>query len=59
MTVRLKQRLPFLAEHSIEASAAVVHLSNLVYYGPDGTPQQLGDAKRLLIGFCAPPRAGR
>ncbi|WP_223649305.1 putative porin [Hymenobacter psoromatis] len=52
LTVRLKQRLPFLAEHSIEASAAVVNLTNLVYYGPDGTPQQLTGNQQLLIGFA-------
>ena len=55
LTVRLKQRLPFLAEHSIEASAAFVNLTNLVYYGLDGTPRQLtGDQakQQLLIGFA-------
>jgi len=52
LTVRLKQRLPLLADHSIELSAAGVNLTNLVYYGPSGTPQQLGSSKRVLIGFA-------
>lgn len=52
LTVRLKQRLPLLADHSIELSAAGVRLTNLVYYGPAGTPQQLGGSQQLLIGFA-------
>lgn len=52
LTVRLKQRLPLLADHSIELSAAGVNLTNLVYYGPAGTPQQLSGSQRLLIGFA-------
>ncbi len=51
LTVRLKQRLPFLAEHSIEASAAVVNLTDLVYYNQAGVPAQLSASKQLLIGF--------
>jgi hypothetical protein len=68
LTVRLQQRLPFLADHTLEASAAVVNITNLLYYGynpaggPDSTqlsplggPMQLtGDNsnKQLLIGFA-------
>jgi hypothetical protein len=57
LTVRLQQRLPFLADHTLEASAAVVSLTNLLYYGHlpylnkiDG-PMQLSASKQLLIGF--------
>ena len=52
LTVRLKQRLPLLADHSLELSAAAVNLANLVYYGPTGEPRQLGSSQRLLIGFA-------
>jgi hypothetical protein len=68
LTVRLQQRLPFLADHTLEASAAVVNITNLLYYGSDSTivpsptqvsplrgPMQLmGDNsnKQLLIGFA-------
>ncbi len=55
LTIRLQQRLPFLQEHSIEASAAVVNLTNLVYYNQQGVPDQLSgdDAnKQLVIGFA-------
>lgn len=64
LTVRLQQRLPFLADHRLEASVAVVNITNLVYYGADpvssnasaylsplGGPQQLAASKQLLIGF--------
>ena len=52
LTARLKQRLPFLAEHSIELSAAVVNLTNLVYYNAQGVPDQLATSKSLFIGFA-------
>ena len=52
LTVRLQQKLPFLAEHSLEASASGVVISNLVYYNQAGLPQQLGAAKTLFIGFA-------
>jgi hypothetical protein len=68
LTVRLQQRLPFLADHTLEASATVVNITNLLYYASDSTrvpsstqvsslsgPQQLsGDNsnKQLLIGFA-------
>jgi hypothetical protein len=67
LTVRLAQRLPFLADHTLEASATVVNITGLLYYGSDptvvppstqvsplGGPMQLtGDNsnKQLLIGF--------
>jgi hypothetical protein len=56
LTVRLRQRLPFLAEHSIELSAAAVRISGLVFYNQYGVPEQLSsaltDSKTLLIGFA-------
>jgi hypothetical protein len=46
LTVRLEQRLPFLADHTLEASATVVNLTNPMYYaadpgGPVNTTQRL------------------
>ena len=52
LTVRLQQRLPFLAEHALEASATVVNLTNLIYYNQQGVPQELAGSKQLLIGFA-------
>jgi len=56
LTVRLRQRLPFLAEHSIELSAAAVRISGLVFYNQYGVPEQLSsaltDSKALYIGFA-------
>jgi hypothetical protein len=56
LTVRLRQRLPFLAGHSIELSAAAVRISGLVFYNQYGVPEQLStalaDSKSLLIGFA-------
>jgi hypothetical protein len=52
LTVRLQQKLPFLAEHSLEASASIVYITNLIYYNQLGLPQQLGDNKTLLIGHA-------
>ena len=56
LTVRLRQRLPFLAEHSIELSAAAVRISGLVFYNQYGVPEQLStsltDSKSLYIGFA-------
>ena len=64
LTVRLQQRLPFLHDHTLEASATVVILNNLVYYGYDpgagpsstqlsplGGPMQASSSQQLLIGF--------
>jgi hypothetical protein len=64
LTVRLQQRLPFLADHTLEASGTVANITSLVYYAADpvtstastqlsplGGPQQLSGSKRLLIGF--------
>lgn len=64
LMVRLQQRLPFLADHRLEASVAVVNITNLIFYGADpvtsnastylsplGGPQQLSASKQLLIGF--------
>ena len=61
LTVRLQQRLPLLADHTLEASASVVTINNLVYYSgynpvPGGAstafaqlegPQQLADIEQL------------
>jgi len=52
LTVHLKQRLPLLAEHNIELSAAAINLTNLVYYDAQGLPAQLGSSQRLLVGFA-------
>ncbi|RZK34772.1 MAG: hypothetical protein EOO57_10445, partial [Hymenobacter sp.] len=61
LTVRLQQRLPFLADHTLEASAAVVNITNLIYYQQfagstqlQGPTQLTGDNanKQLLIGFA-------
>ena len=52
LTVRLQQPLPGLAGHSIEASATVVRLSNLVYYNTLGRPAQQDTAYQLLIFFA-------
>jgi len=50
-TVRLAQRLPLFADHTLEASATIVNLSNLIYYNGQGQPTQVKDNPRLLIGF--------
>ncbi|WP_151088374.1 putative porin [Hymenobacter baengnokdamensis] len=52
LTVRLQQRLPLLADHRIELSAAVVNINNLVYYNQAGVPAQLSTSKQLLIAFA-------
>jgi hypothetical protein len=56
LTGRLRQPLPFLAEHSIELSASVVRISGLVFYNENGVPQQLStdvaDSKQLFVGFA-------
>jgi len=65
LAVRLQQRLPFLADHTLEASATGVSLTNPMYYGYDpggpvnttqrltplGGPMQFSGSKLLLIGF--------
>jgi hypothetical protein len=56
LTGRLRQPLPFLAEHSIELSASVARISGLVFYNENGVPEQLStnvaDSKSLFIGFA-------
>ncbi|MGI4762664.1 MAG: putative porin [Janthinobacterium lividum] len=56
LMVRLRQSLPFLAEHSIELSAAAVRISGLIFYNQYGVPEQLStaltDSKSLYIGFA-------
>ncbi|MGI4867253.1 MAG: putative porin [Janthinobacterium lividum] len=65
LTVRLQQRLPLLADHTLEASVAVVNINNLVYYAANPIisnpstafeqllgPQQLSASKQLLIAFA-------
>jgi hypothetical protein len=56
LTVHLKQRLPLLAEHSLELSGSAVRIAGLVFYNQYGVPEQLSsnvaDSKLLLIGFA-------
>ncbi|QKG56261.1 hypothetical protein GKZ68_06150 [Hymenobacter sp. BRD128] len=56
LTGRLRQRLPFLAEHSIELSASAARIAGLLFYNQYGVPEQLSsaiaDSKVLLIGFA-------
>jgi hypothetical protein len=56
LTVRLRQSLPFLAEHSIELSASAARIAGLIFYNQYGVPEQLSsavaDSKVLLIGFA-------
>jgi hypothetical protein len=52
LTGRLRQPLPFLAEHSIELSASVARIANLVYYDENGRPTQLSANKQLFIAFA-------
>lgn len=56
LTVHLKQRLPVLAEHSLELSGSAVRIAGLVFYNQFGVPEQLSssiaDSKVLLIGFA-------
>jgi hypothetical protein len=47
LTVRLAQRLPLLAEHTLEASAAVVNLNGLIYYASDPVTSVASDATRM------------
>jgi hypothetical protein len=52
VSVSLKQRLPFLADHAIELSGTAAYLTNLVYYNQQGVPDQLSGTNQLLIGFA-------
>ena len=56
LTVRLRQPLPLLAEHSIELSAAAVRIAGLVFYNQYGVPEQLSsdltDSKGLFIAYA-------
>jgi hypothetical protein len=52
VSVSLKQRLPFLADHAIELSGTAAYLTNLVYYNQRGLPDQLPGTNQLLIGFA-------
>ena len=47
LTARLDQKL---GQQRFELSGSVVNIGKLVYYDQNGRPQQLGEAKRLLIG---------
>jgi len=55
-TVRLRQPLPLLAEHSLELSATAVRISGLVFYNENGVPEQLSSdiasSKALFIAFA-------
>jgi hypothetical protein len=56
VTVRLRQPLPLLAEHSLELSGAAVRISGLVFYNERGVPEQLSSditsSKGLFIAFA-------
>ena len=55
LTGRLRLKLPdfgAFAQQRFEASASAVNIFNLVYFGSDGAPKQLGDTRNLLIGFA-------
>jgi hypothetical protein len=52
VSVSLKQRLPFLADHALELSGTAAYLTNLVYYNQRGLPDQLPGTNQLLIGFA-------
>ena len=52
LTGRLQVKLPNLGsvtQHRFEASASVVNIGNLVYYGTDGMPAQIATARNLFI----------
>jgi hypothetical protein len=56
VTVRLRQPIPLLAEHSLELSGAAVRISGLVFYNQNGVPEQLSSdiasSKALFIAFA-------
>ncbi|GAB3846131.1 putative porin [Hymenobacter terrigena] len=55
LTGRLQLKLPslgLLTGQRFEASASVVNIANLVYYGTTGVPQQLGTNRNLVIAFA-------
>jgi hypothetical protein len=55
LTGRLRLKLPdigILNSQRFEASASVANIINLVYYGTDGRPTQLGDTRNLLILYA-------
>ena len=52
LTGRLRLKLPnigALTNQRFEASASGVNIANLMYYGTDATPQQLGETRNLVI----------
>ncbi|MGI4875652.1 MAG: putative porin [Janthinobacterium lividum] len=49
LTLRLQQKLPALAEHSLEASLRVVNIFSLVYYDATGRPNQLAETQKQLF----------
>jgi hypothetical protein len=57
LTVRLAQRLPFLADHTLEASVAVVNLNGLIYYASDPVTSVASDATRMSP-LAGPVQAG-
>jgi len=40
LSIRLQQRLPLLAGHSIDARFTLANINDYVYYGPQGRPRQ-------------------
>jgi hypothetical protein len=57
LTVRLAQRLPFLADHTLEASVALVNLNGLIYYASDPVTSVASDATRMSP-LAGPVQAG-
>ena len=53
LTLRLVQKLPALAAHSLEASVSGVNIFSLVYYDATGRPTQLAETqKRLFVAYA-------
>ncbi|NML64104.1 putative porin [Hymenobacter sp. RP-2-7] len=52
VSVRLQQRLPLLAGHSIDARVSVVNLNKYIYYDTLGRPTQDNASRTLLIVFA-------
>ena len=52
LSVRLQQKLPLLAGHSIDASVTGVTLTDYVYYNSLGRPAQQDSSRFLLILFA-------
>ncbi|MGI4835768.1 MAG: putative porin [Janthinobacterium lividum] len=51
-SVRLQQRLPLLAGHSIDTRVSVVNLTNYIYYNTLGRPAQDNVNRTLVVVFA-------